>query len=206
MPFTVEDGTGVAGANAYASVAFVDGFWADRGGNTAWDAADNDAKQVGIIRATDYAERRFGSVWRGRRAAAGQSLGWPRTGAKTNDGDVWDDDAMPYQLLNAIAVYAPLALDGDLFDESPTPTTATVADALAQGGQITSIRKKTDVLEKEFTFAQVAGRSTARLGTVALASDASVPEIAAGDLWLEELVRNTQGGLSGVKFGRVARA
>lgn len=206
MAFTVEDGSGVVGANAYAPTEFVDAFWADRGDNPAWTAATLAQKKVGIIRATDYAERKFGTVWRGRRTAAGQSLGWPRTGAKTNDGDVWDDDAMPYQLLNAIAVYAPLALDGDLFDADEVPTEATVATALAQGGQLTGIRKKTDVLEKEFTFAQVAGRSTARLGTVALASDASVPEIAAGDLWLEELVRGTQGGLGAAKFGRVARA
>lgn len=59
MAFTVQDSTGlVAGANAYAAIAFCDTYLADRG-KTAWDSLTDSQKQAAIIEATDYLDVNF---------------------------------------------------------------------------------------------------------------------------------------------------
>jgi hypothetical protein len=57
MPFsfTVEDGTGVVGANAYLAVADADDYPAARA-TSAWASADAAAKQTAIVKATDHIE------------------------------------------------------------------------------------------------------------------------------------------------------
>ena len=66
MTMIVEDGTGVANANSYTTVAFVQAYFDDRGGNTAWDALATEADQEYIlIKATDYIEKRFSEKWIG---------------------------------------------------------------------------------------------------------------------------------------------
>lgn len=61
MAFVVEDGSGVSLANAYASVAEVDAYLADRARSSenSWDDASTAAKQAAIIKATDFVEKRF---------------------------------------------------------------------------------------------------------------------------------------------------
>lgn len=74
---TVEDGTGVAGANSYASVAQADSYFGNRPRSTAWTAlADDDAKGRYLIHATtilDAAVR-----WDGDKVAEDQALQFPR--------------------------------------------------------------------------------------------------------------------------------
>jgi hypothetical protein len=78
MAFVVEDGTGVANANAYCTVAFATGYFRDRGINAWLDIDDNLTYQQAIIRATDYIELRFADRFIGERKADDQSLSWPR--------------------------------------------------------------------------------------------------------------------------------
>jgi hypothetical protein len=77
MPFIVEDGTGVADANSYASVEAADAYFVDRG-NATWAALTEPQKQQALIKATDYLDRKYESRWRGTRALESQVLGWPR--------------------------------------------------------------------------------------------------------------------------------
>ena len=58
MAFTVEDGTGVAGANSLVDVAFADEYFADRG-NTVWAALTEEQKQSALILASDYASTQY---------------------------------------------------------------------------------------------------------------------------------------------------
>lgn len=55
--FTVEDGTGVDGANSYTDVAYADQYFLDRG-VVAWTGADS-VKQSALVRATDYVTTRY---------------------------------------------------------------------------------------------------------------------------------------------------
>ena len=82
MAIIVEDGTIVAGANAYASLADLDTYHEDRL-NTAWTNADDETKEAAMLRATAGLESKYLSRWIGYKsnhndANAPQFLAWPR--------------------------------------------------------------------------------------------------------------------------------
>ena len=74
--FTVEDGTGLAGANSYASVAEADDYFAGRLYSTAWTAASSADKEKALVLASLAidAQVRF----HGGRFSQEQGLQWPR--------------------------------------------------------------------------------------------------------------------------------
>jgi hypothetical protein len=136
MAFTVEDGTGVVGANSYATVAFADAYFAERG-NDVWSAITDDAdKESYLIRATDYIENFFGRRFIGEMVATDQALSWPRTCASP-----YLETAIPLRLLKATAEYALRAIDGPL---APDPTRDPPGFALV------TTRKAVGPIEKEF--------------------------------------------------------
>lgn len=67
MTMIVEDGSGVASANAYTTEAFVLAYLTDRNRQTenSWDSATSAVKQAAIIAATDYIENTFGLRFKG---------------------------------------------------------------------------------------------------------------------------------------------
>ena len=85
MAFTLEDGSGITGSNAYDSVADIDAHHVDRG-NTGWSDFTTADKQTAIIRASDYIDKRFGRRFRGVRKLKNQGREWPRTNAFDDDG------------------------------------------------------------------------------------------------------------------------
>lgn len=106
MSFVVEDGTGIAGANSYTSVAFADAYFAERH-NAAW-TGDNNAKEGALVRATDYIDAKFGSRFLNDRKFDYQILFFPRTGYTI---------AIPVILQKACAEYALRALTANLFPD-----------------------------------------------------------------------------------------
>jgi hypothetical protein len=79
MALVVEDGTGVVGANSYASAEDADAYFADRA-NTTWSAADDVTKSAALINATDYIEMKGTLLWKGQEEFpdAPQGLSFPR--------------------------------------------------------------------------------------------------------------------------------
>ena len=73
----VEDGTGLAGANAYVSIEFADKYFSARK-NEAWAGLDSAAKEAVIIKATDYLEAVYWGKWQGEKLKADQALAFPR--------------------------------------------------------------------------------------------------------------------------------
>lgn len=59
MALIVEDGTAVANAESYASVAFADAYWPLQGGNSDWEGASTADKEAALRRATTYIETHF---------------------------------------------------------------------------------------------------------------------------------------------------
>ena len=80
----VEDGTGVAGANSYATVAEFVAFHTARG-NTTLAEADNDQIEAALVKGTDYLVQKFRMLWKGSRALEDQVLDWPRRGVDVPD-------------------------------------------------------------------------------------------------------------------------
>jgi hypothetical protein len=136
MAFTVEDGSGVVGANSYTTVAFADAYFEERG-NAVWAAIADDAdKEKLLIQATDYIELIYCRRFIGDMVATDQALSWPR-----NYADPYPNDAIPLALQKACAEYALRANDGPLL---PDPTVD------ANGFASVVKRKKIGPIEKEF--------------------------------------------------------
>jgi len=85
MSLIVEDGTGVAGAESYVTLAFADAYFGNRTHLTiavTWNAETDDAKKEGALReASAYLDAKYGAYYKGTVAGAVQGLLWPRTGA-----------------------------------------------------------------------------------------------------------------------------
>lgn len=112
MAFTVEDGTGVAGANCYQSIVDLDAWHTDRG-NTAWTGTEA-VKQAAGIEATDYLTAKYKGRWRGYKTSDDQGLDYPRSGVTDVDGYAVDSDELPRALLDSHAYLSLQALSGEL--------------------------------------------------------------------------------------------
>lgn len=75
MALIVEDGSGVAGAESYASVIQASTYHTARGA-TAWD--DVEDKEAALRKATDYMLQNYRLAWKGFRVDPEQALDWPR--------------------------------------------------------------------------------------------------------------------------------
>jgi hypothetical protein len=147
MSIIAEDGTGIAGAETYASVTFVDAYFVARSHlaiATTWAAVGTTtAKKEGALReASTYLDAEFGARYRGTRAGRVQGLQWPRTGAL--DGEGYPLPALPLELQQAAAELAGRAVSAPLADDE------------ARGGDI----KRMKAGSVEIEYAQ-----GARLGT-----------------------------------------
>jgi hypothetical protein len=139
MAFTIEDGTGIEDANAYATVAFVDTYFSDRG-NTSWTGT-NSEKEYAIIEATDYIERRWGPLFKGNKEFTSdplQALSFPRLNLYDRDGLLVE--GIPTKLKQATAEYALRALAGTLYAD-PSST-----------DKVTLTRKKIGPIEVETRY------------------------------------------------------
>lgn len=205
MAFLVEDGSGIDGANAYATTDFADTYHGDRG-NSIWTALDSTAKQAAIIRATDYIDKRFGRKFRGFRRTPEQRLQWPRLSAFDDSGYVFGiDGSLPHQLTEACAeyalraaVYTVLAPDPVL----PAPQQSFATGAPARGEAITGTvsRKSVKVgpIEEDTNYETPAMSLSRRQGTdgnratqSSLVNDFTIPEYPEADMLLEELMNNS---------------
>lgn len=204
MAFLVETGTGIPDANAYDSVSNIDAHHADRG-TSDWTNFTTPEKQQAIVRASDFIDKRFGRRFVGVRSTKGQGLEWPRLSAFDQDGFLLSDvDAIPRQLLKAVAEYAlRAAVCGILAPDPPLPVPKQDPTDMANRpdqavtGQLTRKREKVGPLEEDLWFettSQVIGRNLAAGATgvkSSLVNDFLIPEYPEADMWLEELLRSS---------------
>lgn len=111
MALIVENGTGLATAESYCSVADADARHAAFG-NTAWTGTDA-AKEAALRRATAFMEQRYRTVWKGTKLFRAQALSWPRYGAVVDGWDVLSTE-VPTDIRNACADLAVKALTTEL--------------------------------------------------------------------------------------------
>lgn len=100
MPLIIEDGTGVANANTYATAAQLTDYATDRG------VTLTASPEVLLIKAMDYTES---LQYPGRKTSETQPLQWPRTGTRV-DGYNVPDNMIPGALVTAQIVTA-MAID-----------------------------------------------------------------------------------------------
>jgi hypothetical protein len=132
MAIIVEDGTGLADAETYISVADADTYHSQRA-NAAWALLDTPAKEAALRKATDYMMGCYGSRWLGERVSATQALDWPRFDVVARGFSI-ASDAIPAEVQRACAELALRASSADLAPDI---------------GQRT-LREKVDVIEVEY--------------------------------------------------------
>lgn len=150
MTFTVEDGTGVAGANSYVTVAYANAYHGERG-NSGWTGADA-LKEQALIRATDYIETRWAESFLGIQEHLDplQPLSFPRLGIRNRAG--LDVLGIPEALKRATAEYALRALTAALM---PDPTVNAT-------GVVTGTREKVGPIETETMYSGFLRNATLR--------------------------------------------
>lgn len=130
MALIVEDGTGLATAESYASVAYADTYHSDRG-NTSWATLTTGVKEQSLRKATDFMEQVYRPRWAGVRVTSTQALSWPRYEVPKIDapgGGAWPAyypyNAVPTEVKNACAELALKAAAGELAPDLDRPTTS----------------------------------------------------------------------------------
>lgn len=110
MTLTVENGTGLAGADAFPSLVAFKAYCDKRGYSYTTDELINQA----IVRATAFMSDSFGwAGWRvkGRNATGGaQALSWPRYGVIDDAGYSVPSDSVPVEVIEATIEIAILEL------------------------------------------------------------------------------------------------
>jgi hypothetical protein len=98
MALTVEDGSSVANADAFVSIADCDAYHTAKG-NTAWTGDDDTVKEPAIRRATSYLN---GLNWLGSRVnGRSQALSWPRKDVTDAEGNEIATDELPQEVIDA---------------------------------------------------------------------------------------------------------
>ncbi len=133
MVLTVEDGTGLSGANVYVSVAEANAYFSDRN-NTVWAGKTTPEKEAAILYATSFLDAQF--YWLGYIKLIDQALGWPRLLVYDREGRPITFNAVPRKVKDATCELALEALSKPL-----TPS-------LARGGDVK--RQKVASLEIEY--------------------------------------------------------
>jgi hypothetical protein len=121
MTIIIEDGTGVATAESYLSVADADSYHAARG-HLDWDALDTEDKEIYLRQATDYLTQAYRLRWKGYRTHSTQALDWPRANVQLPDvsftyagyGAYVPFNQVPTEVQRACAELALKAVDGPL--------------------------------------------------------------------------------------------
>ena len=188
MALTVEDGTGLVGADAYISVANADTYFL-ASANATWAAATVSAKEIAIIKATRYIEKRFGTKWKGLIASSEQALSWPRRYVYNERGTELVDQ-VPVQIARACAEYAVQALINPLIPETVYP----IADgAPVPFGRINRKVEKVGPIYEE-TYYSTGGAQASRVGSgSSLVDGDKVVQYPEADFLIGPFLKSTKG-------------
>ncbi len=104
MSLIVEDGTVVANAESYLSVADANTYWTAHGAPATWTGTEA-VKETALRMATQYLDAVYGGRWLGERYDEDQVLDWPRERVEV-DGVWLDETPLPRQLREACAELA----------------------------------------------------------------------------------------------------
>ena len=141
MALTVEDGTGLAGADSYVSVDDADAYSLNHGNPSSWSGQTEPQKEEKLRLATQGLDLEFYGKWLGTRKVSTQALDWPRDSVEDEDGNAVDNASVPERVKDACVELAMELAAGK-----------TIHVAQSDGATIKRERKKLDVLEIETEY------------------------------------------------------
>lgn len=110
--FTVEDGTGISGANSYVTLEEANDYIeVNAFAATTWDDLEDDAKEKLLVRSSKYLDNIV--TWNGTKSEQESGLRWPRTGVYDDDGFLIPDDVIPQVLKDAVCELASYLMSDD---------------------------------------------------------------------------------------------
>lgn len=113
MALVVEDGTGLATAESYVSVADTTTRLGALG-ISIWTDLTNAEMEEALRRATNYMGQAYRQRWQGARRTTTQALDWPRVDVVVDRYTAVAYDSIPADIANACADLALKAAAGDL--------------------------------------------------------------------------------------------
>lgn len=155
MALIKEDGTKVANANSYMSVAEADAYHLVMG-NTAWPQPDEDGeedaeaakvalKETALIQATQSLDLNYGDRYKSYPTYQDQSLQFPRMAFNINGWQVVNSTDIPKDLKNALAELALKQINGDdIFPQA------------SKDENVKSVSKGLGPLKKDITYFKAA--------------------------------------------------
>lgn len=142
MPLTVEDGSGITGADAYCARAVVDTYWSNRPHDplaATWAAESDTSRQDGAIReASAFIDAEFGLFYRGSKLSGAQGLLFPRADAEDERG--YPITGVPGELIKATCELAGRAL------------TSRLREDVDRTGYIKSVSTKLGPMAESYTY------------------------------------------------------
>lgn len=136
MALTIEDGTGVAGADSYVALSEVVAFltaYEPASALTAWNALSTAEQERHCRRATQYLDLRYGSRFFGVRVDKDQALAFPRKGIVTLDGFELDEDEIPTSLKSACCEIAWRSSLGNELLDAGVPAATLASESVTVG-------------------------------------------------------------------------
>lgn len=112
MTLIVEDGTVIANAESYISVAEADTYWTNHGDPASWTDATTIQKEVALRYATSWIDVNY--KWRSTLLEEAQVLDWPRGLFVDDDCRTRGGTTIPQELKDAEAEMALFQIDGNL--------------------------------------------------------------------------------------------
>lgn len=148
MALIVEDGTIVAGADSYVTLAYASDYHEKRG-NTGWATLDSAEQEQAIRRATDYLGQAYRLRWKGSRVSTEQALDWPRNYVERDDFQ--PSQLNGYSVIGGIAYYP-----NNIVPDEVKKACAEAAFRAGQGELIPDLtqlvtREKIDTIEIEYS-------------------------------------------------------
>lgn len=147
MSLIVEDGTVVAGAESYESVANCDTYWANRASDplfASWNAGLTAAKEEALRVSTQEVDAENEPYWKGDKSTAEQDLDWPRFNAFDSSGHAFDSATIPVELTSYLCERAARYMDNI--------ATGLVPDLASPAGEITREKLKAGPVEIDTSF------------------------------------------------------
>lgn len=133
MPFalTVEDGTGVAGANTYCAIATADAYHDGILRAEKWQQADSDTKQRALAQATRLLDQYI--AWQGTPVVlTRETPAWPRYGAYDRNGIEIASSVVPTAVVEATAELARRLIEDDRLRKAEDPPVSLSAHGRAK--------------------------------------------------------------------------
>ncbi len=149
MAIVVEDGTGRADAESYASIADADARHVKFGDMPNW-AAESDVtlREQALREATQFLESEYRGRLPGYRASKEQALHFPAFSAFDADGYLLDSSDVPAAMVQATCALSDRAIAGTLRPD------------VVDGGSLARERVKVGPIEEDLTY--VGGQDTGR--------------------------------------------